>query len=471
MKLSSKTLLYTLISVFLLWSAGSWLIAKSAKQHFEHALAELANGHAKDFFELELINYQQTFYGASAELKLIPNSALINEDVENWKFYLERSNGPIFINRDGVQLGKARWQLSVQERDPSASEESVVLDELSSDAKPIGSVLLSFFEKANVKFEASALSLSDWTFENIAIESDLDLGTFQYELQIQTAGASYRDKQFALQLPGLGLTSKSSGEGATDQVPAGKLTEVAIKANDGELILLNSSKKVPFNLQSRGSVWVNNDTLSSDWQINTVGGQLLKLNESNNAEKSDYFKTDVSLQFRELLTSGFWQYLKNQSEVFSLLQQAEWAMEEVETPEQQDFLRSLYLDSDRIRQAQLKNPLKPLLIAKRSKLAANAKLTFDSESTPSQLSFGGTTTGNIDTPELALKGQVQIKQAMLNSQWSALLDKLSKRRWFRRYETEFESDITIRSERFLLNNIIVPVNSLSGELSRILADQ
>ena len=60
---------------------------------------------------------------------------------------------------------------------------------------------------------------------------------------------------------------------------------------------------------------------------------------------------------------------------------------------------------------------------------------------------------------------------MLNSRGVALLGKWSKRRWFRRYETEFESDITVRNERFLLNKIIVSAGGLIDELSQAVTDQ
>ena len=73
--------------------------------------------------------------------------------------------------------------------------------------------------------------------------------------------------------------------------------------------------------------------------------------------------------------------------------------------------------------------------------------------------------------ELALKGEVRIKHGMLNQKWLGLLDKWNKKQWFRRYETEFESDITIRNGRLLLNKQIMSVDRLSAELSWALTDQ
>ena len=60
---------------------------------------------------------------------------------------------------------------------------------------------------------------------------------------------------------------------------------------------------------------------------------------------------------------------------------------------------------------------------------------------------------------------------MLNKQWLALLDGWNKKQWFRRYETEFESDITVHNGRLLLNNVIMSVDRLIAELSQALTDQ
>jgi len=470
MRPSSVPLLFVLFGLFLLWGAGSWMIAKGAKNHFDLAVAAIATGRTKDFFELEVLDYQESLYGASAKIKLIPTSALIDEDIENWQFLLKRINGPLFINRQGLQLGLARWQLSMQESDSEISDGLVQALQLASSAKPIASAVVDFSERASLSYSGSALSSPNLMIDKLMIDGNIDFNNARHELTIQASGLSYSNKQFLMRFPDVAVDSKR-GHARPEYSSKANVTELTVVADDGELILSGQSKKIPFNLQSHGSLWVNNDTLSSDWQIDAVSGQLLQAGGASVNGESDYFQTDLNLQFRELLISGFWQYLNNQSEIYSLFQQAEWALEEVETPEQQDFLRSLYLDADRIERTQRGNPLKPLLIAERSQLAATARLRLGNEGEASQLSIAGSTKGKIDEPELTLKGDVNIEREMLSARGVALLDKWNKKRWFRRYETEFESDITVRNGRLQLNKIIVSADGLIAELSQAIADQ
>ena len=469
MKSYLTPLTLSLIGLLLAWSVASWFMASASQQRFDLALETIANGRAKDFFELEVLEYREGLYGAVAELKVLPTSALLDEDIEDWKFFLQRINGPIFINRNGVQMGLARWQLSVEAIDSEVLDESLMpLSGLFSSPLPIASLRIGLFENTYLIFESPVKSLGNWLVDSLVIEGDIDFVNAQHQIQVNVSGLKYRDKRIAVSIPEVHLLSKSVREST---VAGSTATNLTLEANNGELVLPIQSKKIPFNLQSHGSVWLNNDTLSSDWQVAAFINDKSSVSGSDVAGKSDALKADVDLQLREFLVSGFWQYLNNQSEIFRLLQQAEWAVEEVETPEQQDFLRSLFLDADRIKKSQLDNPLKPLLLAKRSQLAINARLSTGGEGAASELSLGGNTISRANEPELALKGEARIQREMLNKRWLAVLDGWNKRQWFRRYETEFESDITVRNGRLLLNNLIMSVDRLSAELSQALTDQ
>jgi len=460
-----------MLGLLFVWSLGSWSMAKTARQQFDLALETIATGQAKDFFELEVIHYQEGLHGSTAELRVIPTSALLDESIEDWKFLLQRSNGPLFINNDGVQLGLARWQLSVKEIELEVSDEpSMQLSGWFSSPPPIASLGVGFFKDTYLSVESPVKSLGNWVFDSLAIEGDIDFANSQHQILTNIAGLKYRDKRIAIDIPNASLVSRSAGEAAAASAPP-NLTKLTLSANNGELVYPAQSKKVPFNLQSHGSIWVNNDTLSSDWKINIASGDNLKISGADIAGKSDVLRADVDLQFREFLVSGFWQYLNNQSEIFSLLQQAEWAVEEVETPEQQDFLRSLFLDANRIKKSQLDNSLKPLLIAERSQMAINIRLSTGSEGEASRLIMSGNTISRANEPELALKGEAVIQREMLNKRWLGMLEKWNRRQWFRRYETEFESDITVRNGRLLLNNVIMSVDRLGAELSQALTDQ
>lgn len=467
MRRSLKLTLTVLMGLFLAWGAVGWYLAKDSKQTFDVALAAIASGSATKFFELEVLSYEETFFGASAELKLIPSSGLIAERVENQVFHLSRTNGPLFINRQGLQFGIARWQLSLAQSVNDDADTSFWGDLLSSD-QAMGSLVLNFSETASVSVKASSLSWSNWLIDSIAVEGDIDFSDHQHELEIRTTGVVYAGKQFSLRFPKASLFSNNSVSSESSSESPKKLTKLSFVADDGELILARQLKKIPLVVQSHGSIWVNNDTLSGDWQINADGG---KFGNAGDPEKNDSFRTQLTLQFRELLTSGFWQYLTSQSEISSLLQQAEWAVEEVETPEQQDFLRALYVDADRIKQSRLDNPLKPMLVAERSQLAANITHRVGVEDEASQLSLSGSAKSKANEPVLALKGEAKIIRRMLSEQLLALFAQWNKRGMFRRYEAEFESDVALRNERFLLNNIVVSVDGLAAELSRALADQ
>ena len=467
MKLRVMPVLYVLFAMVVLWGMAGWVIAKTSKPQFDKTIEVIAEGRASDFFEVELLSYEETLYGSFAELAILPTSPILEESSGDHKILLNRNTGPIFINTEGVQIGWERWELTLAEpEDDVRSEPSAI--ENTPKTKPIGSFTIGFFGKADIRLDVSALPLTDITFDRIVVEGSVNTDNLEHEISVQASALAYRVEEIALSFPSFSLVSKQIDTGGN---VANKVVNISVDAPDAGIVFKEQSEKIPFNMQSHGSVWLNNDTLSSDWQSNIDSGQLLKVNEKGGVQQSDYLQMQVNLQLRDLLADGFWQYLNNQSEIYSLFQQAEWAMEEVETPEQQDFLRSLFLDADRIQKSQRHNPLKPLLIADRSQLMANVIVSNGDDGLSSRLSLNGTAVTRAKSPELPLRGEVKLVREMLTKRWTDVLNKWSNRRWFRQYEKDFESDITIRNERLLLNDIIVPIDRLNDELSRALADQ
>ena len=456
MKKPSKTISFLLSGLLLIWGASSWFIAKQSKQQFTQVLETISASKANNYFDIEMLNHSQNLYGSSAEIKLVPKSALIDEKVEDWLFILKQSNGPVFINDDGVQLGLSRWQLSI--------------DEANTPDVPVGSAVVDFSENAEFRFELSQQSFSSWGFNAIKVEGGIDSARSAYNLDAQVSGLTYRNDLMSLSFDDFLLESKRRID-PNAKSPKKALTNLTLNTQGGALALLGQAKKIPFNLQSHGSLWANNDTLSADLKIASIKSDEQAANNFTKVENLSILKLDVSLQFRELLADGFWEYLSDQSDILSLLQQADWAMEEVETPEQQDFLRSLLTDASRIQNAHLSAPLKPLLIAGKSQLALNVKLSQDNADAVSQLTLGGAASDRSDEPTLDLKGNISVGSKMLNSRSNALLDEWSSKRWLRRYENEFESDLSVRGEQVKLNNIVVSLDSLSAELSQTLVDQ
>jgi hypothetical protein len=446
-----------LLVLLLSWGGASWFLSETSKQHFATTIESMALGKASSFVEVEVLNHAETFLGSSTEIKLIPTSALIDEDIEFQRFMLKRRNGPVFINQNGIEFGVARWSFSIIE------------SELNSADQLLGEAIVDFSEKVNLKIEKSALTIANLTIEELLIDGVLDFANASFDVNAAGVGLSYRHQQFLISFADANLQLKSAS-------PIGSSTnhnsQLVLITNKGELSLSGPQKKIPFTLQSNGSIWANNDTLSGDLQIESANGELLKLDSADASNKTDDLVMDVTLQFREFLTDGFWQAVKTQSEVFSLLQQVEWAMEDIETPEQQDFLRSLYLDVTRISLSQLHNPFGPMLIANRSKLAMKANLSQAlKKDVSSHFSIGGVSNGAVDSPSLVLKGEMKVNRQMLNGQTLTLLDKWSNRRWFRQYETEFEADLAIRNQQLLLNNFLVSFDGLEAELSQAITDQ
>jgi hypothetical protein len=445
-----------LLILLLAWGGSSWLLSSKSEQYFATVMNELEASRASSFVEIEVVKHDENFLGSSTEIKLIPTSALVDESLESHRFLLKKSNGPIFINQDGIQFGVSRWEFSVIEEDFNAGEQL------------LGGAIVGFSEEIDLKFEKSALTIANWTFDGIAIDGVLDFKSPSFDINADISGMTYQHQQFFVSFADARLESKSSYVNNTLETYNAQL---ALIANPGELSLRGQQKKNSFTLQSNGSIWANNDTLSGDLQIKSASDESPKLNSAQASDKTDDLALDMTLQFRELLTDGFWQIIKTYSEVFSLLQQAEWAMEDIETPEEQDFLRSLYLDVNRISLSQLHNPLGPMLITDRSKLAVKANVTQENSDLSSQLSLGGLSGGAADNPTLALKGEMKLNRKMLNGQTRTLLDKWSNRRWFRQYETEFEADVAIRNQQLLLNNFLVSVDGLEAELSQAITDQ
>ena len=445
-----------LLILLLIWGGSSWILADKSQQHLATVIKELEVSKASSFIEVEVIKHDESFRGSNTEIKLIPTSALVDESIELQRFILKKSNGPIFINQDGIQLGVARWEFSIIESDLNDAEQL------------LGSVVVGFSEEIDLSVENSALTIANWTFDKVIVDGNIDYTSSSFNINAEISGLVYQHQQFLLSFPNARLESKSFD---VKSAPETYNAQLALTANQGELSLRGQQKKIPFTLQSNGSIWANNDTLSGDLQVKSVSSQSLKLNSVQGSDKTGDLALDMSLQFRELLADGFWKVIQRQSEVFSLLQQAEWAMEDIETPEEQDFLRSLYLDVSRISLSQLQNPLGPMLIADRSKLAAKANVSQVNSDVSSQLSLGGLSSGADDNPTLVLKGEMKVNRQMLNGQTRTLLDKWSNRRWFRQYETEFEADVAIRNQQLLLNNFLVSIDGLEAELSRAITDQ
>ena len=471
MRSASIKIFTALLTLSLVWGVSTWFIANSTQKNFASVLEVIASSKASALFELEVIKHDEGFFGSASEIKMIPVSSVLDESIELQRLMIHIKNGPVFLSREGVQFGLARWEFSLRESVPDVTTElSSTPRELIESNLPFGTAVIGFSEVVYLALSAAKHGIGNWAFDEIAVAGVLDLVNANYDFNTRFSGLTYRQQEFLLSINDLTVESKSarSRESASTR---DMLTQLVLKVNQSELSLRGNEKKLMFNLESNGSIWANNDTLSGDILLNST-------NDTPLAAKSVYGslgESDVvmgaKLQFRELLADGFWRLLNAQSEIFSLLQQADWAMEDIETPEQQDFLRSLYLDVTRVTQSKLHNSLQPLLIADQSEVVFNASFSDRISEATSQFLLGGMAGGKAVSPELALKGEIKVDSKMLSKQTLALLDKWSNRQWFRHSETEFEADVAVRNKKLLLNNFLVSVDGLKAELSQALADQ
>jgi hypothetical protein len=153
-----------------------------------------------------------------------------------------------------------------------------------------------------------------------------------------------------------------------------------------------------------------------------------------------------------------------------LLQQAEWALEEVETPEQQDFLWRLLDKADRIEQQQGQQLWQSLLVAGRSRLELSAGLR-QSGLALAQLTLNGAADHFGQRAGLRLEGDFRADRHLFSPRWQALMTRWHRRLWLRQYENEYEADIRLRDQQLLINAFRVSASQLAAELKRVVADQ
>ena len=450
--------LMTCLALILAWGSVSWYFSQVSQQAFDDYVTQLSEQSHEHFFEVAVDEYQETFLGAEARLTVKFAVPALSELFGELILQAKRLNGPVFINESGVQFGSGRWVLSV---DQSADEVlSNTVETLFDGELPQATIRFDFFDKAYFKFNARYIRSSDFSADDLALEGNfvLDKGAYQLQLTSKQNDISLADT--SLNIPEMDLAIQRLAQNAGLDARSNAAV-VDLNAKNSILSLSRQGKKIPLDISSRGSVWLINDTLSGDWQA---------LFESKPSETSQTLH--VELQFWEWLAEGFLAYWRQQAEIASLNEQAGWALDEgAETPEEQDFIMSLYADAERIERAQSRDVLKPMLKYEHSQLALKAQLKDNTGEQLGQMAIEGKADGSQQAPWLAVGGEASLTKHALSDSGASLLERWQQRFWLRRYEAIFEADIAVRNQQFLLNGIRVSLEDLSSELKQLLNDQ
>ena len=425
----------TLLFVFVVWAGLTWYAENRSKQELHRVIQEINASELGKHIQITVDSYRYGLYGSESELKLTNLSGLLPEAIDSGRWILKRHNGPVFLSSSSVTFGLVKWQLY------NETERLVTL--------------------VNRTTTQSQLTLSkvdwrhgEWLMDAVDVVALFNEQDSDPVISIEVSGLKYASEHTSLHLGTLSFSSERLPDNQS-KVADVRSTIWRLLITQGVLSNRQHSKNIAFNLQGDGSLWANNDTLSGDVRFNASSG----------------VSGDLNLQFRALSSKGIWETIDVFSRISLLAQETAWAIEEVETPEQQDFLISLLAESDGLKQGLVENLLKPLLLHKRSQLALNANLV-DIPGYPSvKLNLGGGADGNLENPDLKLQGQISIGRAGLNRAWQTMLTDMTDKKWLRQYEAEFESDVELIQQQMRLNDNIVSRDRLLAELSRFREDQ
>lgn len=442
------------LTLVMLWGSSSWYFAKVSRQAFDAYLQQAET--LPQLLNIELLDYKETLTGAQVRLTVNTPLAAIAGEVGEIHLLARSLNGPVLISDTGIRLGTSQWRITVDE-----SENAVLANTLRSlfdGDLPHISAYFDFFDQLYLDFNARQFIGAELQAKAIHLQTQLGLLTGAYQAELNARSVNWRRGDVLLSAPDLRLDVNrvAPQHGLSAQANA---AVIDLLSEELSLTLGDASSAIPLNLRSRSSWWLNNDTLSGDLDL-TVKNPTL--NEGQDGV--------LIASFRDWRTEGLLAYWRLQSQRASLLQQAEWALEEVETPEQQDFLWRLLDKADRIEQRQGAHFWQSLLLAERSSLDVSIALQQAGLSVV-QFNAKGRAKTYAQHAGLQLEGDFRADRQALNPRWQSLMERWQRRLWLRKYDNEYEADIKLRDQQLLFNAFRVSASSLAAELKRAVADQ
>jgi len=442
------------LTLVMLWGSSSWYFAKVTREAFDAYLQQAEA--VPQLLDIELLDYKETLTGAQVRLTVNTPVAAMAGQVGDVHLLARSLNGPVLITDSGIRFGTSQWQITVDE-----TEDAVVANTLRSvfDGElPQISAYFDFFDQLYLDFSARQFIGAEWQAKAIHLQTQLGLLSGEYQAEATAKSVNWRRGEVSISAPDIRFdvnrVAPQQGLGAEANAAVIDFLSESLR-----LKLAGASSGVPLNLRSRSSLWLNNDTLSGDLDL-TVKNPTL----------SDDQDGLLSVQFRDWRTEGLLAYWRLQSQRASLLQQAEWALEEVDTPEQQDFLWRLLDKADRIEQKLGQQLWQSLLVAERSSLDLNVGLR-QAGLAIAQLNVKGAARTFNQHAGLQLEGDFRVDRQTLSPRWQSLMMRWQRRLWLRKYENEYEADIKLRDQQLLINAFRVSASQLAAELKRVVADQ
>ena len=446
--------LITFLTLVMLWGSSSWYFAKVTREAFDAYLQQAAA--VPQLLDIELLDYKETLTGAQVRLTVNTPVAAVAGQVGEVHLLARSLNGPVLITDSGIRFGTSQWQITVDE-----TEDAVVANTLRSvfDGElPQISAYFDFFDQLHLDFSARQFIGAEWQAKAIHLQTQLGLLSGEYQAEATAKSVNWRRGEVSISAPDIrfDVNRVAPQQGLSAEANAAVVDFLSENLN---LKLAGASSGVPLNLRSRSSLWLNNDTLSGDLDL-TVKNPTLNDDQDGL----------LSVQFRDWRTEGLLAYWRLQSQRASLLQQAEWALEEVDTPEQQDFLWRLLDKADRIEQKLGQHLWQSLLVAERSSLDLNVGLR-QAGLAIAQLNVKGAARTFNQHAGLQLEGDFRVDRQTLSPRWQSLMTRWQRRLWLRKYENEYEADIKLRDQQLLINAFRVSASQLAAELKRVVADQ
>ena len=430
------------------WLVSSWYFAKQSSETLDEIVSGWHATSTQHIAGLELLASEQGVFSRYKKVRVTPNVPYLFEQLGDFTLNVEQKSGPILFGESGMSFGRAKWVITLD------FDESLELsDKTTAQLKVIDNFSSQLHIKGSIgQFNTSSLSGDNVTTEGVV---DLDSGEYQFLTIAEALNGYVSGIRLKLSHARLNINSAMSlvnGESVN-------LTEIGLGASNGQLLNEKSGKIMSLNLSSAASIWKKNDTLDADFKVSFVN--TLPLNS-----KEAYF----SIQLRQWLTSGAGTYLEKLSDSSHLLRQAQWALEEVETTEQQDFYRSLRYQSEKVGRLQWADVISPMLAAGRSQLMVEAGVKQSIE-TLAKLRLAGSAVVSEEKPSLPLAGDLSIVSSELDVPFARLLRRWVGRAWLREYETTFEGDVAVKGKTLLMNKGRVSLVRLTDELKRVLIDQ
>ncbi|RVU84744.1 hypothetical protein EOL70_10860 [Leucothrix sargassi] len=434
---SLKFLSLGIVFIALLYVASSYFFAKQSRELVDDIILNWNDSSAKYLAEVELLSSEDTLFGSQKVLQVTPSLPYLYEQFGDFTVSIQMMTGPVLWGEQ-PSIGRSSWLITTD-----TDSQLVVLDDFSS--------ALSW------KLDLEQLKTTSLFINNLNAEGvfDLESQASGFKGHAENIDTCVNGHCYQLGQSDLSIDTQLGADGKE----ANSSAKITLNIEDAVLVGEKSTENKRLNVSSVASVWKNNDTLDADLEVSLV-----------NTLSLDNEQATATLQMRQWLVEGVVDYLTILADSSHYQRQAEWALEEVETTEQQDFYRWLVDKAGSAARLSWTDIVLPMQKAESSQLLLKAELKKSIEQL-AQVNLSAAASGQPDQVTLPLTGELRINSESLDDAMKRLLRRWASRGLLREYETAFESDLRVRGKQLLLNNGSVPWLRLRDELKRTVTDQ